>query len=149
MKQSTKGVKRHAAGHTTNTSTQYTMHKVCTPKVSHTHLPLFHWTKGVAHMCVKLIRQKAMSTMQFSSHLLSKNVKIKIYKTLILPVVLYGCETWSVTLREEHRLGVSENEVLRRICCPKRDEVKEGWRKLHHKELHKLYSSSNIVRAIK
>jgi hypothetical protein len=58
-----------------------------------------------------------------SPQLLSKNLKIRIYKTIILPVVLYGCETWSLTLREEHRLGVFENIVLRRIFGPKRDEV--------------------------
>jgi hypothetical protein len=61
-----------------------------------------------------------------SSHLLFRNVKIKIYKTIILPVVLYGCETWSLTLREEHRLRVYENRVLRRIFGPKRDEVTGG-----------------------
>ena len=59
----------------------------------------------------------------FSSSLLSKYLKIKIYRTIILPVVLYGCETWSLTLREECRLRVFENRVLRRICVPKRDEV--------------------------
>jgi hypothetical protein len=58
-----------------------------------------------------------------SSRLLSRDVKVKIYKTIILPVVLYGCETWSLTVREEHRLRVFENRVLRRICGPKRDEV--------------------------
>jgi hypothetical protein len=58
-----------------------------------------------------------------SSRLLSRNVKVKIYKTIILPVVLYGCETWSLTLREEHRLGVFENGVLRRMFGPKKDEV--------------------------
>jgi hypothetical protein len=63
-----------------------------------------------------------------------KNLKIGIYKTKILPVVLYGCETWSLTLREEHRLGVFENRVLRRIFGPKRDEVKGEWRK-HNEEL--------------
>jgi hypothetical protein len=62
-----------------------------------------------------------------SSRLLSKNLKIRIYKTLILPVVLYGCETWSLTLREEHRLRVFENRVLRRIFRPKRDEVTGEW----------------------
>jgi hypothetical protein len=62
---------------------------------------------------------------------LSKNVKIRIYKTMILPVVLYGCETWSLTLREEHRLRVFENRVLRRIFGPKGDGVTGGWRKLH------------------
>jgi hypothetical protein len=58
-----------------------------------------------------------------SSRLLSRNVKVKIYKTIILPVVLYGCETWSLMLREKHRLRVFENRVLRRIFGPKRDEV--------------------------
>jgi hypothetical protein len=76
-------------------------------------------------------------------------VKIKIYKTIILPVVLYGCETWSLTLREEHRLRVFENRVLRRIFGPKRDGVTGGWRKLHNEELHGLYSAPSIVRVIK
>jgi hypothetical protein len=67
-----------------------------------------------------------------SSRLLSKNVKIRIYKTIILPVVLYGCETWSLTLREEHRLRVFKNRVMRRIFGPKRDEVTGEWRKLHN-----------------
>jgi hypothetical protein len=66
--------------------------------------------------------------------LLSKNLKISIYKTIILPLVLYGCETWCLTLREEHRLGVFENRVLRRIFGPKRDEVTGEWRKLHNEE---------------
>jgi hypothetical protein len=82
-------------------------------------------------------------------HLLSRNVKVKIYKTIILPVVLYGCETWSLALREEHRLGVFENRVLRRICGPKRDEVTGELRKLHNEELHNLYTSPNIIRQIK
>jgi hypothetical protein len=73
-----------------------------------------------------------------SSRLLSRNVKIKIYKTIIFPVVLYGCETLSLTLREEHRLMVFESRVLRRIFGPKRDEVTGGWRKLHNEELHGL-----------
>jgi hypothetical protein len=64
-------------------------------------------------------------------------------------VVLYGCETWSLTLREEHRLKVFENRVLRRIFGPKRDEVTGGWRKLHNEELHGLDSSPSIVRVIK
>jgi hypothetical protein len=76
-------------------------------------------------------------------------VKIKIYKTIILPVVLYGCETSSLTLREEHRLRVFENRVLRRIFGPKRDEVTGGWRKLHNEELHGLYSSPSIIRVMK
>jgi hypothetical protein len=79
---------------------------------------------------------------------LSKNLKIKIYKTVILPIVLYGCETWSLILREEHRLRVFENRVLRRIFGPKREED-GSWRKLHNDELHSLYSSPNIVRMIK
>jgi hypothetical protein len=58
-----------------------------------------------------------------SSHLLFKNLKVKVYKTIILPVILYGCETWFLTLREEHRLRVFENRVLRRIFGPKRNEV--------------------------
>ena len=72
-----------------------------------------------------------------------KNVKIKIYRNIILPLVLYGCETWLLTLREERRL-----RVLRRIFGPKRDEVREEWRKLHIEELNDLYSSPNIVRVI-
>jgi hypothetical protein len=83
-----------------------------------------------------------------SSHLISRNLKIKIYKTVILPVVLYGQETWSLILREEHRLRVFENRVLSRIFGPKREED-GSWRKLHNDELHSLYSSPNIVRVIK
>jgi hypothetical protein len=81
--------------------------------------------------------------------LLSRNVKVKIYKTTILPVILYGCETWSLTLREEHRLKVFENRVLRRVFGPKRDEVMGEWRKLHNEELHSLYSSPDIIRQVK
>jgi hypothetical protein len=84
-----------------------------------------------------------------SSRLLSGNLKIKIYKTIILPVVLYGFETWSLTLREEHRLRVFENRVLRGIFGLKGDEVTEEWRKLHNGELHNLYPSPDIVRQIK
>jgi hypothetical protein len=84
-----------------------------------------------------------------SSRLLSRNVKVKINKTIILPVVLYGCETWSLTLREENRLKVFENRVRRRIFGPKRDEVKGEWRKLHNKELHNFYFSPNVIRQIK
>ena len=84
-----------------------------------------------------------------SSSLLSKNLEIKIHRTIIFPVVLYGCETWSLTWREERRLRVFENRVLRRIFGPKRDEVTGEWRKLHNEELNDLYCSSNIVRVIK
>jgi hypothetical protein len=84
-----------------------------------------------------------------SSRLKFRNLKVKIYKTIILPVVLYGCETWSLTLREGHRLKVFENRVLRRIFGPKRDEVTGEWRMLHNGELHNLYSSPDIVRPIK
>jgi hypothetical protein len=84
-----------------------------------------------------------------SSRLLSRNVKVKIYKPKILPVVLYGCETWSVTLREAHRLKVFENRILRRIFGPRRDEVTGEWRKLHNEELHNLYSSLDIIRPVK
>jgi hypothetical protein len=80
-----------------------------------------------------------------SSNLLSRNVKFKIIKIIILPVVLYGCETWSLMLREEHRLRVFENRVLRRTFGPKRDEVTGEWRKLHSEELHVLYSSSVLL----
>ena len=84
-----------------------------------------------------------------SSRLLSKNLKIMIYRTIILPVVLYGCETWSLTLREERRLWVFENRVLRKVFGPKRDEVTGEWRKLHNEELNDLYSLPNIVRVVK
>ena len=81
--------------------------------------------------------------------MLSKKLKIKIYRTIILPVVLYGCETWSLILREEHRLRVFENRVLKRVFGPKRDEVTEEWRKLYNEELSDLYSLPNIVRVVK
>ncbi|KAJ4441857.1 hypothetical protein ANN_11716, partial [Periplaneta americana] len=84
-----------------------------------------------------------------SSSLLSKNLNVRIYKTVILPVILYGCETWTLTLREEHRLRVFENKVLRKIFGAKRDEVTGEWRKLHNTELHALYSSADIIRNIK
>jgi hypothetical protein len=79
-----------------------------------------------------------------SSRLISKNVTLKIYKTVILLIVFYGCEIWSLSLREEHRPRVSENRVLR-IFGPKREED-GSWRKLHNDELHSLYSPPNIVR---
>jgi len=80
--------------------------------------------------------------------LLSKNLRIKIYRTIVLPVV-YGCETWLLTLREEHRLRVFENSLLRRIYGPKRDEVTGELRKLRNVELNDLHSLPNIVRVMK
>ena len=85
-----------------------------------THETIFNFNK--IHSVQKLL----------SSSLLSKNLKIKIYSTIILPVVLYGCETWSLTLREEYRLRVLENRVLRRIFGPRRDGVTGEWRKLYN-----------------
>jgi hypothetical protein len=84
-----------------------------------------------------------------SSPLLSRNLEVKIHKTIILPVVLHGCETWYQIVREELRLRVYENRVLRGIFGPKRDEVTGDWRKLHSGELHNLYSSPDIIRQIK
>ena len=86
-----------------------------------------------------------------SSHLLSKKLKVKTYKTIIglLPVVLYGCETWSLTLREEHRLRVFQYKVLRKILGAKKDEITEEWRMLHKVELHEFYSSPNIIKNLK
>jgi hypothetical protein len=84
-----------------------------------------------------------------SASLLSKNTKIEIYRTIILPVVLYGCETWSLTLREERRLTVFKNRVLRRIFGLKRAGVTGKRRRLHNEELNDLYSSPNIIRVIK
>jgi len=78
-----------------------------------------------------------------------QNLKIKIYRTIILPVVLYGCETWSLTLREERKLKVFENRVLKRIFGPKRDELTMEWRKLHDEKLNDLYSSPKIVWVVK
>jgi len=83
-----------------------------------------------------------------SCGLLSNNTQIKIIRTIILPVVLYGCETWSLTLREVRGLRVYENRVLR-IFVIKRNEVTGEWRKIHNEELNDLYSSPNIVGVMK
>jgi hypothetical protein len=84
-----------------------------------------------------------------SSSLLSKQVKISLYRNIILPVVLYKRETWSLALREEQRLRMFENRVLRRIFGPRRDEVRGKWTRLHKEELNDLYSPPNIIRVIK
>jgi hypothetical protein len=84
-----------------------------------------------------------------SSSLISKNIKIKMYKTIILPVVLNGCETWSLILREVRRLRVFENRLLRRIFGHKTDEVTWEWRKLHNEELGDLYHLPNIMGVVK
>jgi hypothetical protein len=81
--------------------------------------------------------------------LISKKLKIRIYRTIIFSVVLYGCETWRLPLKEKSRLRVFANRVLRRIFGPKSDEVTGEWRKLHIEELNGLYSLPNIVRVIK
>jgi hypothetical protein len=80
-----------------------------------------------------------------SSHSLSKNIKVKIYKITLISVVLYDCGTWSLTLLEEHRLRLSENRLLRRIFGPYREEVAGYWRRLHNEELHNLYALPNIT----
>jgi len=79
----------------------------------------------------------------------TKNIKIKIYATIILPFVMCGFETWSLIVKEVHRLRVFENRVLRNMLGPKRDEVTGEWRRLHNKELYDLFSTPNIIRAIK
>ena len=80
-----------------------------------------------------------------SSSLISRSVKIKIYRTIIMPFALYGCEPWSLTLREDCRLRVFENRLLGRIFGPKRNKVTGEWRRLHNRELYALYSSPNIM----
>jgi len=92
---------------------------------------------------------KSKCQSNLSSRLLSKNLRIDIYRIIILLVVLYGCETWSLILREERKLRMFENMLLRRIFGPRRDEVTGEWRRLHNEELNDLYSSPNIVRVIK
>jgi len=88
-------------------------------------------------------RSQSLYRLSYPAH------SINIYSTIILPVVLYGCDTWSLTLREERRLRVFENRVLRRIFWPKRNEVTSEWRKLHNEKLNDLYVSPCIIQVIK
>jgi hypothetical protein len=87
----------------------------------------------------------SFSAKSFVFHLASKIVKIKVYRTIILPVVLNGYETWSLTFREERRLRMYENSVLRRIFGPKSEEVTEEWRRLHNVKFHDLCASPNVI----
>jgi hypothetical protein len=107
-------------------------------------------SKRMMCVCMNVLRLNTVFkvNIKWSRTKLSKNIKIKIYKTVILLVVLYRCETWSLTLREEHRLRIFENRELRRIFGPKREEDR-SCRKLHNDELHSLYSSPNVVRVVK
>ena len=106
-------------------------------------LSRYKFRRAVYNACYRSVQNL------LSSRFLSKNLKIKIYRTIILPVVLYGCEAWSLTLREETKLRVFENTVLRRIFGPRRDEVTGEWRRLNKEELNDFYCSPNIVRVIK
>ena len=83
------------------------------------------------------------------SSLLYKNIKIKIYRAVILAVITQACGTWSLTMRDEHRLRVCDNRALRKISGPKRHEVKGEWRRLHNEKLYDRYSSTNIIRVTK
>jgi hypothetical protein len=83
------------------------------------------------------------------STLVSKNIKIKINRTIILPVVLHGYETWSLTLREEHRLRVFVNRVQSRMFVPQRNNIRKEWRRPHNEEFYALYSTPTIIWVIK
>jgi len=132
----------------------YTLYEIC-----YTHWSVHTLITGIKIdpsrflVLIKRILDSLLNTTTFgvetSSRLLSKNLKIKKYRTIILPGVLYGCETWSLTRREEKKLRVFEKRVLRRIFGPRRDEVTGEWRRLHNEELNDLYSSPNIMQVIK
>jgi hypothetical protein len=114
---------------------------------------LLNGIKNNEKVLPKIFKVKFMICMCYfdllSSRQLSKNVQIRIYETIILPAVLYGCENWSLTLRGERKLRVFEKNVLRRIFGPKRDEITGGWGKLHNEKLHDLYPSVSVIRTIK
>ena len=126
--------------------------QTCLYQMSETQLHLSYMRLSFSHKFLPDIKSRLKSgnacyrSMQnlLSSSLLSKNIKIKIYRNIILSVVLYGCGISSLTVREKCRLRVFENRVLRRIFGPKRSEVTGEWRKLHNEELNDLYSSPNI-----
>jgi hypothetical protein len=103
---------------------------------------------AIFHVNTTLLNRNCLKNDR-SSRLLSKNGKVRIYKIIIFPVVLYGCETWSLTLRKGGRLRVFENRVLNSIFEPKRDEITGGWRKPHNEDLHDLYFSPSIIRMLK
>ena len=84
-----------------------------------------------------------------SSRILSRNIKLRIYKTIILSVVLYGCETRSLTLKEEKKLRIFENKIARKIFGPRKDEQRDEWRKLHNLELYNLYGIPDIIRTLR
>jgi len=109
----------------------------------------YYIEEGIRRLKSGNARYHSVQKLFFFFSLLSKCTKIKLYRTIILPVVLYGCETWSLTMREEHSLRVFESGVLRRIFGPKKDELTREWRKLHSEELNGLYSSPIIDRVIK
>ena len=91
----------------------------------------------------------SLSAESFVSSMLPQNKKIKTYRTTILPIFLFGCETWTLILREELRLGVLENRLLRRTFWPKRDEVTGKWKIPHNEELNDMYCAHIIARVIK
>ncbi|KAJ4440742.1 hypothetical protein ANN_08966 [Periplaneta americana] len=123
----------------------------CRPHISPPSVPIMCKINPVSIIISHLPSRPCYYSVEkhLSSSLLSKDLKVRIYETVILPVVLYGCETWTLTLREEHMLMVFENKVLRKIFGAKRDKVTGERRKLHNTELQALYSSPDKIRNIK